>query len=1637
MVGTAKWKEEWISFIHAAKKNGKTGSEIAAELHVRFPRQGKDFNVGGVKYVLSNYEDPALPNNQVQGGGVKKKKKPTKGSQLSAGMQNAMDHVRMGSPATSVASSFDPDTQTRRLVVGDSMAAGFENPRPLNMLPSASSSAPGHNLRDAVADMNSSYNIPGPHTYSEGSFAGREGHQYAASTPGTSNYNPRTIDNDDHGVAHQSMHRSSTNRQNNIAGHGQEQHAINPYTMNNPAFVQHMHQKYAQPLNGQVQAATNNPMAQFMSGQTQQVIGGFHNGARVGLGQGAALNPHSSVMQNIYAQLQKGNPPQGPPQVQQPSNGLPTTTDFSNNPNLAINTARTAVSNHGLPNYPKNVSGSNGYTHSNQPGSHQDMIGEQDLHSMMRNVNGMENMGNSTTRAVTSSRQHATPKKSAGAQNTQNHSSSKTRRPKDAFDFDEEETFFDPELLSLVPPPLAKSASASRTEPQNQVGMGIAATQTGAKRKSQEEEPARTQMSSVGGPSNTMNPHKRQKQDSPDATMMAGSGGQVNSATVIQRPSMQGNVRNSGNTRRTPQKHIMQSSRGTPHKPHFTSNSQPRPQFVENPAASATNVQAAMANPSSGLVYNPILLQQYQRDHGGRTPEEEIRRLKLNYQALSNSQNGRLDAQQLQQMQGYYESIKQDANSLLQNYPRVTPPNLNPLQRSDGQTEETSCSGMPQSTLSLEEQQEHYKILKEKLAQGNNRDVSRAPMGQTGTSQRVSQQQLSQPNIGNNNMSNSSSNRQASSNTNSASVPPTYQAAPNMNRADISTSQIAQVNGHRFNAPPIPRPTPNMSQAAISTSHQGQPSGNGTGVVLDSHLSTKTNKAMPGTHRTHVTQNGVNHVQDPAGHPPKPNVGRPNTAPTPATHHVPNTTYGDNLMQPNTHLQASAPMQKSTSLPPPNSRPSPSVVSRASVNMQPPPAHQVQDQSRNQGVKVSANQQAAVNASRSSTPSIANGPYQSPYPSNAGIGPQNAPAQPQMRDQPLHQAVDGAVSGGISAPAQNLRVKSPSASSKSGTASDQTSSAATVSPNSAASNGAPSGVDGLLMINLENAIFYDHFTFPATRDGWDLVLDHFNNEHHLTSGDKGTVILLRQPQFFGGVSWPTGQEPPNQGTPLPLSVSHDLQPFVAQAAGPLAPSNQNTAVSNPVSSDGPSFVPQPTGLSQPVRQAPIAPRVTNCNLPKPVPSAKVDRKKPELHINLDNVSPKTAMRKAGPIQNQTEQGFPELLVEEGDDLGGLFGDGDDLGLSGDGDDLFGEGPDDNQNVSGPSASAHSGDQISGPSLGLTLSSPAAGTTQQGGENTQSFLDNAQPASRESSAPKSILQHPNQSSAEASSRHVHFGGPEVDVPKPEDDILTDVNAAEWRARHPIPKMPFWQTKKKTPPPPPPPEEPEENDYDGPEEPKDPEWMTDTSPEGVAWNILMQKWWLGSVFPDYPKLDRLDVTGLNRPKGPLTWDILLDQNYTYRWDVSDYINAVGHEDWDARGNPEVQAALDMLQYIERWGELCTKFDQNGKPMMAEAPDPSRKEFNERMADEIYQEKKARREAWEIEQARLEALEEEKKAEEQKARRKALEEKRATLEKERREAVEKERAADEEEAEKSRPTMSFMEKLALENKEDLEFW
>lgn len=59
MVGTAKWKEEWISFIHAAKKNGKTGSEIAAELHVRFPRQGKDFNVGGVKYVLSNYEDPA------------------------------------------------------------------------------------------------------------------------------------------------------------------------------------------------------------------------------------------------------------------------------------------------------------------------------------------------------------------------------------------------------------------------------------------------------------------------------------------------------------------------------------------------------------------------------------------------------------------------------------------------------------------------------------------------------------------------------------------------------------------------------------------------------------------------------------------------------------------------------------------------------------------------------------------------------------------------------------------------------------------------------------------------------------------------------------------------------------------------------------------------------------------------------------------------------------------------------------------------------------------------------------------------------------------------------------------------------------------------------------------------------------------------------------------------------------------------------------------------------------------------------------------------------------------------------------------------------------------------------------------
>ncbi|KAG4429812.1 hypothetical protein IFR05_014702 [Cadophora sp. M221] len=1620
MVGTAKWKEEWISFIHAAKKNGKSNGDIAAELHVRYPRQGKDFNVGGVKYVLTNYEDPILPSNQVRGGGVNKKKKPTKGSQLSIGTQNAMDHVRMGSPATSVASSFDPVTQTRHPVVGGSRAGSFENARPMNTL---SSSMPSNNSRDAVANMNSSYNLPGP-------FAGRQGHQYAAPTPGTSNENPVTIDDDDRGVAHQGMYPSSTNERNNIVGHGQEQHAINPYTMNNTVFAQHMHQQYAQPPNGQIQAATNNQMTQFMSAQTQQVMGGFHNVAKVGSGQGTALNPHGSGMQNSHALYQKQNSPQGPPQVQRPFNSRKTMTGFSTNPNLGVDTSRTAAPNHGLPNYSENLSGSTGYTGNNQPGSHQNILGGQDGQSMMRNVNGMGSVGNGNTSAVTGNRQHAALKKSAEAQNNQNHSSSKIHRPRDDFDFKEgeDDSFFDPEHLGLMPPPLPRSASASRNEPQNQVGMGIAAAQTGAKRKNHQE-PARTQMSSVGGASNTMNLHKRQKQDNPDATMMAGSAGQVNNAAAIQRPSMQGNVCNNGNTRRTPQKPTTQPSRGNPNKPYFASNSHPHAQSVGNPA-DITVQAASMANPSSKTVYNPILLQQYQRTHGGRTPEEEMQKLELTFKALSSSQNGLLNAHQSQEIKEYSERIKQDARSLLQNYPQATPPNLNPLQRGVGQSDEASRIGMPQSALPLEEQQTHYNIMQETLAQSNNRGVSRAPMGQTGDSQRVSQQQLSQPSIGNNNTRNPPSDRKASTNTNGASVSATYQATPYINRADMSTPQNSQVNGHRFNGPPIPRPTPNMGQAAISTSHQGQPYGNGAGVVSNSHLPTNANKAMPGTHQTHTTQNGVNHMQNIAGHLPRPNIGRPNTAPTPVTHHIPNTTSGDNMMQLNTHLEASAPMQKSISLPPPNSRPS--EGSRASANLQPPHVHQVQDQRRNQEVQIFADQQVAANTSRSSTPSITNGPYQSPYPSNAGIEPQNAPAQPKMYDQPLHQAVNGAVTGGISVPTQNLGVKSPSGSSKSDIASDQTSSPAIVSPNTAASNGEPSDFDGLLMINLENPTFYHHFTFPSTRDGWSFMLDHFNNDYHVTNSDKTNVILLRNPQFLGGVSWPTGQEPLNQRATLPLPVSSGPQPFVAQAIGPLAPSNQNASVSTLVSSG----VPQPTGPLPPVWQAPIAPGVANSNLPKPVLSAKVDRKKPDLHISLDNVSPKTAMRKAGPIQNQTEQGFPELLVEDNDDLGGLFGDGDDLGLSGDGDDLFGEGPDDNQNVSGPSSSAHSGDQTSKQSSGLTLPSPAVGTTQQGGESSQSFLDNAQPARRESSAPKSILQHPNQTSAEASPRHIHFDGPEVEVPKPEHHILTDVNAAEWRARHPIPKMPFWQSKKKAPPLPPPPEEPQDDEYHW-DEYSEPAWKTDTSPEGVASNIKMQKWWLESVFPDYPKLDRLDVTRLNRPHDHLTWAILVDQNCTYRYDVSDYMNAVGHVDWDDRGNPVVRAALDMMQYVEKWGELCTKFDHNGKPILTEAPDPSRKEFNKRMAEEIEQGKKAHQKAWEKMKAELEALEEEKKAEEQKARRKAFEEKQATLEKERLAADAKQKAADEEEAAKRRPTMSFMEKLALENEDDLEFW
>ncbi|KAH7319138.1 hypothetical protein BKA65DRAFT_95511 [Rhexocercosporidium sp. MPI-PUGE-AT-0058] len=1570
MVGTGKWKPEWVACIHAAKKDGKTIDEIVNELHARFPRGGKDYKAGGVKYVLANYKDPTLIGNQVLGGGVKKRKKSTKASQISVGAKTAMNNVRMGSPVTSVASSLDHGTQPRRPVAGGSMAAIFETPRPLNTLSSANSLAPGNMLRAAVAGVNSSYNFPGAHIYPEGSFDHREAHQSAATTAGVSKNNLPTIDDDGYCGAHQSMQRPSSDTQNNVVSQGREQVTVNPYTMDSAGLAQYRQQQYGQPLNGQIQAATNDPMAPFMNAQANQVTGGIRNVPRVGLGQGVALNPNGSIMQNVHAQFNKQKPSQALPQVQQTSNGLPTANVYFTNPNIASNIARTVSPNHGHPNHQNDVSGGNAYTGSNQPTSRQDTSGAYGAHRTI-------GRGNVTTNAAVGGRQHGTPEKSSGAQNSQPPSSLKTHRPRDGFDFDEDEDFLDSSFLGFNTAPLDNSASTSRNEPQRQIEMGIAATQTGSKRKRQEEEPVRIQMSAVEGSSNSVNPYKRQKQDSLESTM-ANLGGQKNNVTAIQRPPILGNVRNGGNVSRTFQ------------KPNFTSNGQPQSQVMQNPAATNTKMQAA--NMANKRVYDPILLQKYQANKGGRTPEQELALINLNMKTLVQAQGDRLNAEQVGDFNRSYQVVALDMESL-RSHSLATAENRNQPQLGDGHPRESARGGMPQATISLEEQKNHHKILQEKLVQNSNGGGPRVSEGRTGYSQH----------FGNNSMNNIS-NRQTSSIINGASIPPTFQATPNVTRVDMFTSQHAHVNGHRFNVPPSYQATPNIDQAAMSTSHQWPNSANGTEAVSHPRLPTNTNRALttPAESQSH----GVNRTLTPAGSQPTPNIPRPNTVPAQVARQTTKIPYSNNSMQQNTHNQASAPMEKSTSLPPPDARPSASSRVQANLQpptvMQPPPIQEGQGQSRYHGAQAFNGPSGPVNTSRTGAPSTTNGPCQSPYPSNAGIGSQVAPNQPQKYDQRLHQAVNGAVTNGTSAPVQKAGVKSPSSASKSGNASDQTSSPTTVSPNTTSSNGASSAIISHVL-GINNAVFHDHFTFPTSDSGWQVILDH-NERLHTVLHPCGTVVILDSPVFLGGVTWPTGREPPVQNPAATLPVSNNLPSFVAQASSSLAPPTQNAAVTNHVSGLPPVSVPRSTGPPPPAHQVPIALGATQSSMPKPVSSMKADRKKPDLQLDLKDVSPKTAMRKAGPIRDQTEQGLPELLVEKDDDLSSLFGDDDDLGgLFGDDHDPFGEGADDNQNVPDPSASALSGDQTSKPSLGLASPSPVANSTQQGGGNAQSFLDNAQPTVRESSAPKSILQNPNgppqggninQSSADQSSRHVQFDEPKADAPKPEDDILTDVNAAEWRARHPIPKMPnHWEKKASLP---------------APVEKKAsevPERMTDESPERVAENIRLQTKWLKSIFPDYPKLDRLDVMGLDRPLAGLDFSELVGSYCETMEEAEEAVGKVeGREDWNARGDPEVAAALKMMAYVVEWGELCTKFDKNGNPMMKASPDPSRKEFNKRMAEEIYQEKKARKEAEEAEEARWAALVEE--------RFQAM-----TGEKKEREiarcaAVEKERAAYEEE-------------------------
>ncbi|XMA18491.1 hypothetical protein WAI453_011282 [Rhynchosporium graminicola] len=1292
MVGTSKWMPEWIYFVWESNNAGKKPNQIVVDLDVRFPRSGKAFNTGGVRYVLANYPDPTrFPLSQVMSGGIEKMKKPAQASQASPRMAGAIHKDLVGSSAIPVGPSYNLESQTYpsiKTVTGGPQSFKFY-PGQMNMHPSTTSSTQHTMSHLPTCGVNYSLSIPRSHAHPEQSFNGRKQGQYPTATYSGENANdPMYIDGDGDGdeIRPKDMERTSS-RQNNLAGYGQKQ--FSPYMMGNDGRGQHVHQQQgsSQAISARMQPPMDPNMSQFIEIQAQQVMGGFNsqNVGQVGLGQGVPFNSNRGIMQGASSQFHAPNAFQVPQQYQKVPHDI-SATKSSARLDFGGSIDKVPGPNHGLQKVSGNASSGHGHTQTDRP-LHQIPPGGQFSQGMMGHSKDLLKKNNVPAVVAGSIARAEPPTKPSGVQTSQTSPTLKlapsftiSSLNEDDFELVEADNAGEnAQLLDLLAESLINTAPILRPDSYSKVEAP--AYQPGMKRKHQEDELSHIGLS--GAPAHLsnvdrqMSPNKRHKRDELKQVDVSGVGLQGNNAAVTGQTSTKGAFSNVGNYYNTLQKHSTQRSQDPAQQPNPTIRPQSQPQASQNrPNVSQKPELINLFNMQSSTPpdYDVKLLQEFRKLHGGRSPEQEMQRLfDLVQHTKMNNKDGKLSSEQENGAKIHGNQIKYKASQLLRSSSN-TPQNPKQLQE-NGPKSGGCANGLPQSAMSLTKQRMQHKFMQEKIAQSRNEGNSGASaLKPSGAFKQLYHQQEALSNGSEKEKTiTQSPQHQASPNTNTTGAPPAYQAATYLKGAVLPNSQSRP----QSKAPPTSQPTLGMSQSATSKPPQSGASANGTGAIYRHQAPTNVNWQIstPQQAQYKYNGNGASNKQAPKGDLHNPNMARPNTAPSSTSYEAYDPLYLVNYFN---YKQSPPAIQSSAVHPSPNSNARPSMgmpgqiqqqspagVAHMSGSMQPPPFQQPYH--RQQAPDVPVN-----------TSSTGQGLYQSPYQQNGQIGPHSAPYQyprnsnsrpaprKKMHTQPKLQAAKAAGAGRpFKAPEQ--KANKPNSASNTSNSRENTSSPETVSPNTTASSVLPfANANDVTMLHLQGPIFHQHFTFPTTHDGWSTMMDHLNSDY--TVSKIGTVIIMNKPQFLGGVTWPHDKVPPpppalippqttsGSNLPMPPVYSQHLYtaPIPAVATVPLpAPSTI------PLPTTSGLTLPIPPGFSQKTHVAPVpafVPAPSKSSVPQsarqpsypakilPSPStAKVTK----LNVHNQAALPKVDQKKGTSNTNNSQPSFlkPVLSVE--------------------------------------------------------------------------------------------------------------------------------------------------------------------------------------------------------------------------------------------------------------------------------------------------------------------------------------------------------------------------------------------------------